>query len=154
MARFTDRLAGALSPNAALARAERAASRGRAAEAFALFARAAQAGLTEAKYRVGRAYLEGAGVPPSPAEAARWLERAANDGNAFAQSLLAQLYLQGVAPPAPQSANRATNLFKPAGTAAAADFEKALRWAKAAAAAGTPDGQAILGYLLTSGPAA
>ncbi|MGH2836708.1 MAG: hypothetical protein ACRDKD_10875, partial [Solirubrobacteraceae bacterium] len=92
MARLVDRVVGSLSPKAALRRAQRAAQAGRAGAAFPLFARAAQAGLPEAEHQLGRAYLEGAGVPPSRIEAARWLERAAAQGYTEAQALLAGLY--------------------------------------------------------------
>ena len=60
-----------------------------AQRAFPLFARAARAGIAEAEFRVGRCYLEGAGVPPSRAGGRRWLERAANQGYVEAQALLA-----------------------------------------------------------------
>ena len=52
MARLFDRVVGSLSPKAAFGRAKRLAKEGQAAAAFPLFARAAQAGNTEAKYEV------------------------------------------------------------------------------------------------------
>ena len=64
-------------------------------QAFPLLSRAARAGIAEAEYRVGRCYLEGAGVPPSRAEGARWLERAANQGYVEAQAQLATLAIHG-----------------------------------------------------------
>ena len=64
--------------------------------AFPLLARAAQAGIAEAEYRLGRCYLEGAGVPPSRTEGARWLERAANQGFVEAQAQLATLAIHGL----------------------------------------------------------
>jgi TPR repeat protein len=60
-----DRLVGFASPAAALRRALRLDRQGRAAPAFALFARAAKAGIAAAEYRVAQCYLEGKGVPPS-----------------------------------------------------------------------------------------
>src|SRR5580704_14056727 len=75
------------SPAAALRRALRLTEQGRGVEAFPLLTRAAKAGIAEAEYRVGRCYLEGASVPPSRREGARWLERAAVQGHVEAQSL-------------------------------------------------------------------
>ena len=98
MAGLLGRLAGRGSPAAGLRRAQELIDDGRGAEAFPLLAKAAQAENAEAEFQVARSYLEGAGVPPSPPEGARWLERAANHGYAAAQSLLAALYVHGVAP--------------------------------------------------------
>src|SRR5437879_2585961 len=92
-----DRLIGLASPAAALRRAARLSERGRVAEAFPLFARAARAGIAEAEYRVAQGYLEGSGVPPSQVEATRWLERAASHDYIEAQSMLAALYIHGLA---------------------------------------------------------
>ena len=121
-----------LSPRAALKQAERVAHEDRAA-AFRLFARAARAGIAEAEYRVGRCYLEGTGVPPSVAEGARWLERAAAQDHLAAQVKLAGLHVQGVAPGVSDDA--VPRLF---GNAApeGADFTAAERWARRAADAG------------------
>ena len=91
-----DRLLAPLSPAAALRRAMRLIEQGDAKQAFPLLARAARAGIAEAEFRVGRCYLEGAGVPPSRAEGARWLERAANQGYVEAQAQLATLALHGL----------------------------------------------------------
>ena len=66
--------------------------------AFALLSRAARAGVPEAEFRVGRCYLEGAGVPPSRADGVRWVERAATKGYVEAQALLATLCLHGMGP--------------------------------------------------------
>ena len=90
-----DKLIGRRSPDAALKRAQGLSERGEADRAFALFARAARAGLPEAELRVGRLYLEGSGVPRSQTEGMRWLERAASHGLVEAQSLLATLYMHG-----------------------------------------------------------
>src|SRR5438874_13545151 len=72
-----DRLIGLASPEAALRRAVRLSERGKAAEAFPLLTRSAKAGIADAEYRVACCYLEGAGVPASRIEGARWLQRAA-----------------------------------------------------------------------------
>jgi TPR repeat protein len=93
-------------------------------------------------------------VPPSRAEGARWVERAAEAGHVEAQSALAALYLSGIgADPAkaaafaqPQAALFAT------GESGAPDFERALVWARKAADAGSADGQALMAYIMTSGP--
>ena len=85
-----------LSPAAALRRAVRLTEQGNVKQAFPLLTRAARAGIAEAEYRVGRCYLEGAGVPPSRAEGARWLERAANQGYVEAQAQLATLAIHGL----------------------------------------------------------
>ena len=91
-----DRLLAPLSPAAALRRGVRLIEQGDVKQAFPLLTRAARAGIAEAEYRVGRCYLEGAGVPPSRAEGARWLERAANQGYVEAQAQLATLAIHGL----------------------------------------------------------
>ena len=82
--------------SARFARAESLADRNAHARAFPLFVQAARAGLRKARYRLGRSYLLGLGVPPSIGEALRWLRRAAEDGETEAQTQLAALALQGV----------------------------------------------------------
>ena len=120
-------------------------------QAFPLLTRAARAGIAEAEYRVGRCYLEGAGVPPSRTEGARWLERAANQGYVEAQAQLATLAIHGLTAgagcqaPSDQAVRRRRRRRQP-------DFETGLRWARKAAEGGSADGQAVLGYILTSGP--
>src|ERR1700756_5471990 len=91
-----DRLLGNTSPSAALRRAVKLTEQGNLKEAFPLLTRAARAGIAEAEFRVGRCYLEGAGVPPSRSEGARWLERAANQGYVEAQTQLATLSIHGL----------------------------------------------------------
>jgi len=88
---LVDRLAGGFSPSAALRRAQRLIEEGKRAEAMPLLARAANARIAEAEYLVGRAYLEAGGVPPSPVEAARWLERAAQQGYEHCRVRLAHI---------------------------------------------------------------
>ena len=144
-----DRLPVALSSAAALRRAVRLIDQGNAKQAFPLLSRAARAGIAEAEYRVGRCYLEGVGVPPSRTDGARWLERAANQGYVEAQTQLATLAIHGLT--ASADAGLSARLFAPT-EAAAPDFETGLRWARKAATGGSADGQAVLGYILTSGP--
>jgi TPR repeat protein len=93
----TDRVQTLFSPKAAIHRAALTAA-GKPGPAFRVYARAALNGLTEADYRVGRCYLEGAGVPLSRAEGVRWLEWVGRHPHAEAQSLLAILYLHGMMP--------------------------------------------------------
>jgi uncharacterized protein len=77
---FFDKVIGGISPGAALRRGVQLLEKGEAKDAFALFSRAARANIPEAEFRVGRCYLEGAGVPPSRADGVRWVERAADKG--------------------------------------------------------------------------
>src|SRR6185437_13071799 len=146
-----DRLMARTSPAAALRLATSHVEKGDAKSAFPLFTRAAQAGNAEAQYRVGRCYLEGAGVPPSRVEGARWLERAANQGYVEAQTQLAMLAIHGLAAAAGTADMAGAGLFATSATVKP-DFDTAIKWARKAAEAGSADGQAVLGYILTSGP--
>ena len=148
-----DRIIGLASPAASLRQAIRLSERGRAAEAFPLLARAAKAGIVDAEYRVARCYLEGSGVPPSRTEATRWLKRAAQQGCVEAQVALSAMCLQGLAVDASPDAGigKAEHLFA-SDTPADPDFESAAKWARIAAEAGSAEGQALLGYVLTNGP--
>ncbi|MEA2780218.1 MAG: uncharacterized protein QOK29_1762, partial [Rhodospirillaceae bacterium] len=149
---IVDRLRGFASPAAALRRAITLSGEGKAKQALPLLTRAAKAGIAEAEYRVARCYLEGTGVPPSRGEAARWLERAAGHGSSDAQSLLAGLYVHGLASGAGNDRDTGAERLFGAEKAAAPDFESALKWARRAAEAGSAKGQAVLAYILTSGP--
>src|SRR5258705_1944267 len=103
---FVDRLIALASPAAALRQAIRLIEQERGTEAFPLLTRAAKAGMPEAEYRIARAYIEGAGVPRSQTEGARWLQRAASHGFVEAQTLLAAPCVRGLGPtggsPGPQ----------------------------------------------------
>jgi TPR repeat protein len=116
--------------------------------AFPLLARAARAGIAEAEFRVGRCYLEGGGVPPSRGDGVRWLEKAAAQGYVEAQALLATLCLNGLGPE--QAAPCCLAGPVPPGP----DFETSLYWAKRAAEGGSAEGQAVMGFILGSGPEA
>src|SRR5436190_14856689 len=148
-----DRLTGRANPAAALRRAIQLSDSGKPAEAFPLMAVAARAGITDAEYRVARCYLEGAGVPPSRSEGARWLRRAAGHGSVDAQALLAAVYVAGLAP-AEGDVGRGLSerLFAADSLSGDPDFAAAHGWAIKAAEAGSPTGQAVLGYILTCGP--
>src|ERR1700681_2888541 len=95
---FLHTLLSPFSATAALRRAVRLTDRGDRRADFPLLARAARAGIPEAEFRVGRCYLEGAGVPPSRSNGVRWLEKAATRGYVEAQALLATLCLNGMGP--------------------------------------------------------
>ncbi|MBN8956466.1 MAG: sel1 repeat family protein [Rhizobiales bacterium] len=149
-----DRLIGLASPTAALDRAVQLIEQERFAAAFSLLARAAKAGIPDAEYRIARCYLEGTGVPPSRAEGARWLERAASHNCVEAQSLLAALHVRGLAAACGTSLGDeaySNHLFE-SDASAEPDFRSALKWARQAAERGSPEAQALLGYILTHGP--
>jgi TPR repeat protein len=131
-------------PSTGLARAEALASREAHVAAFPLFARAAQAGLTQAQYRLGRCYLLGLGVPACPGEALRWLRRAADAGDAAAQTQLAALALQGI------SDREMGGMFDAA--CHDADFDRANYWCRQAVASGSAEAKALLAYILSVGP--
>src|ERR1700761_9229074 len=78
-----------------LKKGEAALEAGDLENGFKLVARAAQAKLPAAEYRVGLCYLQGKGVPPSRVEGRRWLELAATQGNSDAQSAIATLLITG-----------------------------------------------------------
>ena len=149
-----DRLAGRIHPALALRRAIQLAEKGKLSEAFPLMARAARAGIPEAEYRVARCYLEGSGVPQSRLEGTRWLRRAADHGNADAQALLAGLYATGLAEQEDHVGDSNSESLFERQSSRQPDFETALEFARKAAEAGSADGQAILGYILSKGPKA
>src|ERR1700722_15509709 len=149
---FLDKVIGAFSPAAALRRGILLHETGDLKSAFALFSRAARANIPEAEFRVGRCYLEGAGVPPSRGDGVRWVERAAAQGYVEAQALLATLCLHGMAPGfADAGPGSGAGLFG-GQTTAEPDYPSAAKWARRAAEAGSADGQAVLGFILTAGP--
>jgi TPR repeat protein len=148
-----DRVVSLLSASAALRRAIRLNKQSRMAQAFTLFARAAGAGIAEAEYRVGRCYLEGLGVPVSLTESVRWLARAAAQDHVEAQWWLAVLHIHGTSGDRQTIAaeSAVASLFS-ARQPLEPDFVAAEKWARRAADHGSADGQAVLAYILTSGP--
>jgi len=147
-----DSLMAAFSSAAALRRGVRQFERGDPKGAFVLLSRAARSGVPEAEFRVGRCYLEGAGVPPSRADGVRWVERAAAKRYVEAQALLATLCLHGMGPGfADAGPNAGAGLFG-GQTMAEPDYASAAKWARRAAEGGSAEGQAVLGFILTSGP--
>ncbi|MBF0862068.1 tetratricopeptide repeat protein [Gluconobacter kanchanaburiensis] len=127
---------------------------GQAVQGFALLSRLAAAGDAEASFRVGRAYLDGIGVPPSLEDGARWIYQAAQAGHTEAAFVLATLYTVGLPEGFEiQTSREALDLsHTPEAGPRHPDFHLGLRWARVAAEAGSPDAQALLGYILTSGP--
>ena len=138
-------------PTARFALAEALASRDAHAAAFPLFVQAAQAGLRQAQYRLGRSYLLGLGVPPSIGEALRWLRRAAEAGETAAQTQLAALALQGVSDNGGRRSVRRCRCRRTADFAGR-DYEAAEHWCRQAVAAGSAEAKALLGFILTAGP--
>ncbi|MGS0647060.1 tetratricopeptide repeat protein [Komagataeibacter melomenusus] len=123
---------------------------GRAPQGFALLGRLAQDGMVAAQYQVARAYLEGCGVPRSPAEGVRWMHRAATAGHAEACFAMALMLL--VDPPDGRGADGLLPACLPAGIECWPDPVAATGWAERAARLGLPDAQALYGYLLACGP--
>jgi TPR repeat protein/tetratricopeptide (TPR) repeat protein len=146
-----ERVQVALSPSAALRRGAALITAGKPERAFRLYARASRSGLAEAEYRIGRCYIEGAGVPPSRIEGIRWLEQAANRGHIEAQSLLAAICLHGGVCQSAPPAHGTASLFGVTETTDP-DYGAAMRWARMAAGNGSGEAQAVLAFILTSGP--
>ncbi|MSP00145.1 MAG: sel1 repeat family protein [Acetobacteraceae bacterium] len=114
-------------------------------EAIQLIAAAARAGLPEAQARLGLCYLNGHGVPANQAEARHWLERAADAGDATAQTELASLALRGV------SGLYERGPFSDA-EPSAPDHHLAAELARRAAKTGSAEAQALLAYILNVAP--
>ncbi|MFT9090645.1 MAG: hypothetical protein ABF479_06560, partial [Gluconacetobacter sp.] len=96
MRRVLSALGARFSPRARLAHALRLIEDGDVGAGVALLGSVAEAGVPEAQFRVGRAYLDGTGVPPSLVEGARWMRRAAEAGWVEARMVLGTLYLFGL----------------------------------------------------------
>ena len=92
-------------------------------------------------------------MPPSRGNGVRWLEKAATHGYVEAQALLATLCLNGMGPEQAGGEPGAAVLFG-GQTTAGPDYETALHWARRAAEGGSAEGQAVLGFILGSGPEA
>ncbi len=125
----------------------REARQGRHLRAVRRFTHAARAGSAAGALELGRAYLLGLGVPSCPPVATRWLAQAALAGETEAQLLLASLALQGI------TQASAEPIFAPPNTRPGQEAEcrSALYWGQMAADAGCAEGQALLGFILTSG---
>jgi hypothetical protein len=91
----------------------------------------ARGGDPQAQYDLAERYWAGDGVPKSQVTAARWLQRAADQGHADAQSDVGQLYHYGVERPI--------------------DYHEAVAWYRRAAAQGNARGQNSLGIMYRAG---
>jgi TPR repeat protein len=119
----------------------------------------AEHGDLEAQFQVGQAYLYGMATKADPAEARKWLEKAAARGHADAQFLLATLYEQGVAGPVDVAG--ALNLYRAAAAQgenramvraghllrARREPQEARKWLERAAGNAEPEAQLDLGLL-------
>ena len=146
-----DSVQAAFSPTARVRRGGALMAAGKSRSAFRHYARAGRVGFAEAEYRVGRCYIEGAGVPASRPEGIRWLQRAAHHGHLEAQALLAVSYLHGAAAEPTSDPPSAVRLFSTA-EMAEPDYVAAIRWARTAAERGSGEAQALVAFILTSGP--
>jgi TPR repeat protein len=135
-------------PAAQMTLARRLAAQERFLPALRLYTRAARSGLAAPCFELGRAYLLGLGVPPSPATAVQWLSRAALAGEVEAQIMLATLALQGVAEAPGGESLFAGRAEVPSGP----NYPRALYWAHMAVDAGSAPAKALLGFILSSGP--
>jgi len=100
-------------------------------DARRLYEQAAQLGVPEGSFYLGRLYLEGWGVPRDPARAASLIETAANAGLRSAQLMLCDMYLTGIG--------------------VAHDPTAARHWAEKAAAQDDPAAEVRFGKLIESG---
>ncbi len=82
-------------PGADFARAQDLWKAGDRAGALALWGPLAEQGHPGAQFRLGYAHEKGRGVPADPAAAEQWYRRAAEQGDADAQSQLGDLYHAG-----------------------------------------------------------
>ena len=116
---------------------------------------------------LGLMYYYGTGVPQSYAEAARWLQRAADQEQAEAQSMLGAMYYFGEG--VPQNHLEASRLFRRAaeqgnadarrwlgtlyyhGTGVPQSYLQAARWYRLAAHQGQVEAQWLLGGMYTAG---
>ena len=144
-----ERAQAVFSPTAVLRRAAMLMAVGKTGPAFQRYARAGRTGLAKVAYRVGRCYLDGLGVPRRRAKGIRWLERAARYNHIEAQLQLAVIYLHGTA--GESHPISAANWFD-VSDIADPDYVKAMQRARKAAEAGSGEAQAVLAFILSSGP--
>lgn len=136
---FKRRITSLLSSKGKMEEGVRLMEEGDAVRGFTLLSRLAVNGDTEASFRVGRAYLDGKGVPPSLEEGARWMLGAAEAGHIEAAFVLATLYTIGF----PEGfeirgAEAALELApRPALGPRQPDFHKGFHWSHIAAKAGS-----------------
>ena len=75
---------------------ERALREGEYAQAWMILKPLAQAGDPRAQHDIGLMLAHGLGMPRSEREAAKWLERAANQGNIISMTRLGWMYYHGI----------------------------------------------------------
>jgi localization factor PodJL len=127
----------------------------------------ANAGREKAQLLIGLKYLDGDGVTVNEAEAAKWLERAANQGDAIASNRLGTLFERGHGVPADPA--KAVRLYTAAaklgnlramhnlavafaeGSGVAKDLTQAVQWFSKAASLGYADSQFNLAVLYERG---
>ncbi|GAC1331648.1 MAG: tetratricopeptide repeat protein [Beijerinckiaceae bacterium] len=119
------------------------------AQAIEMFQYAAtNFGDANAQYNLGRLYLDGSGVDKDARQAARWLNLAADKGNASAQALLGQILFNGEGG-VPRQRARGLMWLTLARDAATAPKDQWIveLYEKAVTAASDPDRQMALAYI-------
>ena len=101
--------------------------------------------------RVARCYFEGSGVPLQPVGRCALARARARDGTVEAQVLLSALCIRGLVKCRSGAGRRTDRLFM-ADTTGEPDFEQPPKGREARTRAGSAEGQALLAYILTSGP--
>ena len=91
-------------------------------------------------------------MPPSRPNGVRWLEKAANQGHVEAQVVLATMCLHGLAEGFASGGTAGGGSLFGGDAQAGPDFPNAAKWARRAAEGGSAEGQAVLAYILGSGP--
>jgi TPR repeat protein len=135
-------------PEARLLLADQLARNGASIAAVRHITAAARDGLPEAQTRLGLCYLRGDGIPANLAEARHWLERAAEAGDAAAQTELASLALHGISGPYHRGAFPANGIE----VLAPPDHQLAADLARRAANAGSAEAKALLAFILSAVP--
>ncbi|GJJ77488.1 uncharacterized protein EMPS_09847 [Entomortierella parvispora] len=134
------------------------------AGAVELFMRSARKGHTRAQIALSYCYRHGIGILSDPAEAVNWLQAAADQGSAPAQTALGRIYLNG-SMGVRQDFGRALDLLQAAasqghigactslaevnltGTGVHSDETEAMRWFRKAAEGGDAFAQARMGQI-------
>ena len=125
------------------------------ARSFRSWAKAAKLGNPEAEYTIAKCYIDGAGVPSNHREGLYWLQRSADQGYIEAELLMASMALNGLRLPdimgneSRRHDGREDRFFP-----SEPDYEKAMHWAKLASAQGSAKADALVGYILVTGPEA
>lgn len=114
---------------------------------------AAEQGDADAQFSLGRAYVEGTGVPEDLVEAERWFRRAAERGHVGARTVLRELYqfIRTFAEQGNAGAQAAIGVAYAQGTGVPQDLVEAVRWFRRAAEQGHAGAQARLGMAYFQG---